>query len=560
MACSTRCDSLPMTRRRPSTVAVMPPPAAAVKAVAGDVGEPALLGAADDRLGQGMLAAALRSRHQPQQLLLGHGAERPHLDHLGAAAGQRPGLVQDDRVDALRLLERGPVTHQDPGLRSLAGADHDRGRRGQPHGAGAGDDQHGDRGRERERQPWLRADQHPAGEGEEGQPHHHRNEVGRHVVSHPLDGCLRALCLFDEAHDLGEGRVATDTLGTHHERSRAVHGGADDRRADRFLDRERLPGQHRLVERGGPFHDGAVDRHPVPGPHPDQVADPDLVDGQVRLDALAQHAGGRGTQPQQSPHRTRGLAASSRLEPAAQQHQADDDRRRVEVGLQAEAGLEHHVRQQGHHQRVAVRGQGAHRHQRVHREIAVRQSPRRAHQEATAEDELDEGGRREHPDVDPLHGPPGAARPEHDGHHRQPDAGGGQCAPEQLAPLGRTRLRVRLLGGLVVRGLGAAIGADRVTGRLDGGHQAASVDHGGVEADGRPFGGEVHRGVRHAIGLAQESLDPVDARRTGHADDRQRQFGGRFGMLHGCTQYTTGEYHCFQPPGRLMGRGRQTRR
>ena len=77
------------------------------------------------------------------------------------AAGDRAGLVEDDRGDPLRMLERRAVADQDARLGALAGADHDRRRRGQAHGARAGDDQHGDRGRQRGRQARLGAEEQP---------------------------------------------------------------------------------------------------------------------------------------------------------------------------------------------------------------------------------------------------------------------------------------------------------------------------------------------------------------------------------------------------------------
>ena len=54
-------------------------------------------------------------------------------------------------VDPARLLEHLGALDQDAELRAAAGADHERGRRRQAERARAGDDQHGDGGRERGR-------------------------------------------------------------------------------------------------------------------------------------------------------------------------------------------------------------------------------------------------------------------------------------------------------------------------------------------------------------------------------------------------------------------------
>jgi hypothetical protein len=58
--------------------------------------------------------------------------------------GQRAGLVDDQRVHLAQPLDGRRVAEQDALGRRLAGGDHDRHRRRQPEGAGAGDDQHRD--------------------------------------------------------------------------------------------------------------------------------------------------------------------------------------------------------------------------------------------------------------------------------------------------------------------------------------------------------------------------------------------------------------------------------
>ena len=57
--------------------------------------------------------------------------------------GERAGLVDDQRLQPARLLERRRVADQDAGLRAAPGADHDRRRRGEAQRARARDDEHG---------------------------------------------------------------------------------------------------------------------------------------------------------------------------------------------------------------------------------------------------------------------------------------------------------------------------------------------------------------------------------------------------------------------------------
>ena len=65
------------------------------------------------------------------------------------------------------------------------------------------------------------------------------------------------------------------------------------------------------------------------------------------------------------------------------------------------------------------------------------------------------------------------------------------------------------------------LGPDVVAGRLDAPRPAPPDRRRRVDADGRPFGGQVDAGVDHTVGLAQEALDAVDARGARHALDGQ---------------------------------------
>ena len=71
--------------------------------------------------------------------------QRLDVGQLRAALGQRSGLVEHHRVQARHRLERRALSEEDAQLCGLARAHHDRGRRGQTHGARTGDDQHADR-------------------------------------------------------------------------------------------------------------------------------------------------------------------------------------------------------------------------------------------------------------------------------------------------------------------------------------------------------------------------------------------------------------------------------
>ena len=93
------------------------------------------------RLGQGVLGAALQARDQAQYCLF------VTLDHLGLgdpglALGEGAGLVHHQGGEPAGGLQGVAMAHQYAVLGGLADPDHGGDRRGQPQRAGAGDDQH----------------------------------------------------------------------------------------------------------------------------------------------------------------------------------------------------------------------------------------------------------------------------------------------------------------------------------------------------------------------------------------------------------------------------------
>ncbi len=105
----------------------------------------ALLGRRGHRAGHGVLASVLDGAGTGQHDLVrrtrsGDGRE------LHPARGDGAGLVQHDGVDLAGVLEHLGAADQHAHLRAAAGAHQQRGRRGQPERARAGDDQHRDGG------------------------------------------------------------------------------------------------------------------------------------------------------------------------------------------------------------------------------------------------------------------------------------------------------------------------------------------------------------------------------------------------------------------------------
>ena len=162
---------------------------------------------------------------------------------------------------APRAFERLAAADQDAVLGGLAGADHDRRRRGQAERARAGDDQHRDGRLQRERHARLGPEDQPADERQRRQDQDGRHEHFGDAVGQALHRRLGALRLLDQADDLRERRVAAD-LGRAKTKQPVLLSVAPMTCVARtLLDRQALAGEHALVERRAAL----LDRRRRPG-------------------------------------------------------------------------------------------------------------------------------------------------------------------------------------------------------------------------------------------------------------------------------------------------------
>ena len=317
-------------------MAETPPPATERKSVGVGDGElPGLGGLAHDGVGERVLRAALGGGDEGEDLLLGERAlGTDDVGDAGLALGEGAGLVEDDGLHRPQPLERLGVAEQDPVLGALAGTDHDRGRRREAERARARDDQDGDRVEQREVERGLGPEREPDHERERREPEDHRHEVAGDHVGEALDRRPGALGLGDEPDDLREDRVGADPRGPEGQRPRRVERAADDEVLDPLGDREALAGDHRLVDARGALGDHAVDRDRLAGADAHEVADADVADREVELDAITDDARGARREVDEAADRVGGVAARAGLEEAAEQDQRDDRRRGVEVHRQ----------------------------------------------------------------------------------------------------------------------------------------------------------------------------------------------------------------------------------
>ena len=300
-----------------------------------------------------MLAAGLRAGRQVEDLAGRPAGRRHDVGHGRAAEGQGAGLVEDHGVDLVGDLERLAAADEDAGLGAAAGPDHDRRRRGQPraHGQAMTTTAMNEvrarvsRGSGPNRSHTTNV---PAGDEEHGRDEHLGDAVGE-----ALDGRLAALGPPDEVDDAGERRVAADGRGAHDERAGRVARRADDLGPGSDLDRDRLAGEHARVDRRGALDEDAVDRH---ASRPART--------RRRSPTTTASSATSASRPSVSRCATRAWSPMSRrMAPVApafarassqrpEQDQADDDRRRVEVGLRVQARLVDDGGEGGHHDAV----------------------------------------------------------------------------------------------------------------------------------------------------------------------------------------------------------------
>ena len=228
-------------------------------------------GGGGDGLGDRVFGGVLEGAGEAQHVVGVDAVDGDDVDEGHAAGGDGAGLVEHDGVDPAGRFEDLGSLDEDAELRAAAGADEERGRCGQPEGAGAGDDQHGDAGGEGGGGRLAGAEPEP--EGAERQADDDGDEHGRDLVGEALHGGLAVLGVGDEPGDLGQGGVGADAGGPHDEASAGVDGGAGDGVAGADLDGDRFAGEQRGVDSRGAFLDDAVGGDLLAGPHDEPVAD-----------------------------------------------------------------------------------------------------------------------------------------------------------------------------------------------------------------------------------------------------------------------------------------------
>ena len=235
------------------------------------------------------------------------------------------------RRDSAGALQRFAALDQQSFFRTSAGRNHHRRRHGQPHGAGAGDDQDRDRGRHGADATPFTASDRPHQTCDQGDRHDDRDEHGTDTVHQILDRRSRPLCGAHQLDDSRQRAAMAEQRAAHVNGPRRVQRAADDTIARRLANRERLAGQHRLVNAGGSPDDFPIDRQPLAGTHRDDLARVEVGDGNVALAVRGDQVRHGRLQRDEGAQRRRGLPPRTRLERAAREDQRQNRDHSLEI-------------------------------------------------------------------------------------------------------------------------------------------------------------------------------------------------------------------------------------
>ena len=299
--------------------------------------EARLVGPGDDGAAEGVLGFGFDRGGKRQEVAFADAIEGDHLADRGFASRQSPGLVEEDDVDRSRRLERPPVADQEPVARR------DRRRYGndqrdrEPQRVWAGNDEHGDCALDAETETSANGD--PRDERDDTRGDRHERQKRRRTVGEHLGTRAAGLRFGNEPHDPGERRALADRGDPGLERSVAVDRAGDHLRADDFLDRARLAGDHRFIDRGGSLDELAVGRDPRTRAHEDQIANAKLGERDAFGSTVPDPLRLVGKQLGELLQRALRAIGRPHFQPVPEEHHGDEGRELPEERVAAEDDL-----------------------------------------------------------------------------------------------------------------------------------------------------------------------------------------------------------------------------
>ena len=257
-------------------------------------GETEIAGGIDDGVGERMVGALLGGGGDAEEIVLLVAGEGMNCGEHGAANGEGAGFVENDDVEMRKTLERFAALEEDAELRAAAYGNGKRGGHGEAHGAGAGDDEHGNGVCEGQLER-VRGEE-PGDEGDEGEAKDYRDEDGAGAIGEALHGRARTLRLFYHPRDLRQDCGFAEGLRAASDGSVVVERACQDAAARLAGERRGFAGEHGFIDGGAAFDDGCVDREALAGKNEDVVAGLNLFKRHHSLHAIDDAAGGDGAE------------------------------------------------------------------------------------------------------------------------------------------------------------------------------------------------------------------------------------------------------------------------
>jgi hypothetical protein len=270
------------------------------------------------------------------------------------ASREGSGFIQDHSIHAGGHFERGPILNEDAALGAASGGRHDGRRGSEPHGAGAGDDEHRDGVDERRPQ---RSEENPDEKGNEGDGEHGEREPAAYHIGKTRYGRLRALGAFHQFDNAGKRGVTADIGGGEAEGSGTVDGPGEDGRAWGLRHGNAFAGEHRFVHFRCAAGDIPINRNAISRANDNDVAGEYQIERDLGFNFIAKHAGHGGLQIEEAANGIGRAAAGAGFKHATHENQSDDDG----GGFEIDRGASEHGPD-----RIEKRGARAEGNQRVH--------------------------------------------------------------------------------------------------------------------------------------------------------------------------------------------------
>ena len=216
-----------------------------------------------------MVAAALERQRQREQVSRLH-TEGFYVGYDRTSFGYGAGLIHNNCVYVVQILERLRRLEQHAVFRADTRADHDCDRRSQSQCARARDNQHRNRACERKARRF--ADQQPDDCRHERNTHNDRHKHACHLIRQLGDWRLGRACLLYQTDDLAQSRIVTDTRRFHDNIAALGHGCTDYGVANMLFDRHALAGDGAFIQIRAALGDLAVNRHGLTAAHDNEIA------------------------------------------------------------------------------------------------------------------------------------------------------------------------------------------------------------------------------------------------------------------------------------------------